>query len=506
MRRRVYRAIGIATWSLILPGCFGLMDKATPEPQTASAATGRSVACDDKGELPAQLRPMVVDMDAMDRVDLEVSMRDGLVVVRHDCNGMEILRDCRVESDYGFIGVQRKEEVVRLNSTDEIGANLPLSAGTLGAKLGADFNQESTLDIAMVMVGKKRSTKATVGRAELVEGRPGACDGATHYVRGATIGAFAMSTGVKAEARAAAEIFGIPNTGNIGVGGGSKRTKDVSKKDGEVDSCNSSTPESPNPPSQCGALLHLELALISEDGSKADGAGDPIDEICQPGYVFADGKCTDDKAGPHLCKPKDYTDCEKQCDAGNAPSCGRVAYYTLKGEHFERNAPKAVKLFEKACDDGYSVACASLGSLYVTGEAVKKDPDKGALLLERACNDGDARFCSFLAQMSYVGNGVPKDMDRAAKYGYRGCFGGSAGGCFVLGQTYLKGVGGNEKDPAKARSLYLKGCRGKDGLACYAYAVALQEGTGGPKDEAKARTMFADLCKQGMEPACKEVK
>jgi len=504
MRRSVYRAVGIATWSLILPGCFGLMDKATPEPQTASDATGRVVECDAEGALPARLRPLVVDMDAMDRVDLEVSMRDGLVVVRHDCNGMEILRDCRVESDYGFIGVQRKEEVVRLDSTDEIGANLPLSAGTLGAKLGADFNAESTLDIAMVMVGKKRSTKATVGRTELLSVRPGACDHATHYVRGATIGAFAMTTGVKSEARAAAEIFGIPNTGTIGVGGGSKRSKDVSKKDGDVASCNASTPDSADPPSQCGALLHLELALITEDGVEAGGGGDPIDEICPPGYVLAEGKCTDDKAGPHLCKPKDYADCEKQCDAGNAPSCGRVAYYTLVGEHFERDAAKAVKLFDQACQDGYTVACASLGGLYVEGEVVERDVDEGVALLEKACDDGDARFCSFLAQMSYVGNGVPKDMNRAAKYASRGCFGGSAGGCFVLGQTYLKGVGGNAKDPVKARSLYLKGCRGKDALACYAYAVALQEGTGGPKDDAKARTLFTELCTAGMREACKE--
>ena len=70
-------------------------------------------------------------------------------------------------------------------STDEVQANLPLSGGSIGGGL----QRGSTLDIAMMLVGKKRTTKDGVTKEDL----QGSCDGATHYVRGAMVGAFAMS-------------------------------------------------------------------------------------------------------------------------------------------------------------------------------------------------------------------------------------------------------------------------------------------------------------------------
>jgi uncharacterized protein len=54
------------------------------------------------------------------------------------------------------------------------------------------------------MVGKRKTTWANALQQDL----RGNCDGATHFVRGATVGAFAMRSGVMGRARSVAELFG----------------------------------------------------------------------------------------------------------------------------------------------------------------------------------------------------------------------------------------------------------------------------------------------------------
>ena len=92
-------------------------------------------------------------------------MKQGVAVVAYDCHALRLLKSCSIDGSYGFMGMTRKEQVVRLENADEIHANLPLTAGALVAKLGGDLTRGSTLDVALIIVGKRRSTwrHATAG-------------------------------------------------------------------------------------------------------------------------------------------------------------------------------------------------------------------------------------------------------------------------------------------------------------------------------------------------------
>ncbi|RYZ58182.1 MAG: hypothetical protein EOP08_16465, partial [Proteobacteria bacterium] len=223
------------------------------EPKSPVAASPKFVT--------GNLEPMIVDWQPEERGDLEISMREGLVVVGYDETGFRLLKDCHVDGNYEFMGMTRRERVVRLESAEDVRANLPLGGLGLAAKLGGELEHGATLDIAMVMVGKLRTTWRTVTAKDLV----GQCAQASHFVRGATVGAFAVDRGERSQARAVAEIFGL------GAGGGTAKNSMVRIVDGQLPDCQRATPDSDKAPAQCGALIRVELLPIaaSKDDAKA---------------------------------------------------------------------------------------------------------------------------------------------------------------------------------------------------------------------------------------------
>lgn len=506
--RTSWRALAFLPLALV--GCPKALDKTRPDAPTASQALDPETekACGAEAKLEYG-KPLVVDMPSADRGDLEVAMRDGLVLVHYDCKTLQVLPDCHVDGSYGFAGFSPKEEVVRLASQDELNANLPISAGPVGAKLGGELSRGTTLDIALMTVGKRRTTRKATTRADLVSDRPGACAKATHFVRGAFVGAFAMTTGSKSEARGAAEIFGIPQLGKVGVGNSGSSSKDVESKDGSVDACRGASADAESAPGGCEALVRLELVMVDEspEAAATEADADVAPYACGAGLVETGGKCARPTENvTHLCKPDDIPDCEKQCEAGDPGSCSRMGYYHQIGKGTSKDLAQAASLYKKACDGGFTVGCASLGALYVLGEGVKKDTEKGIGLVQKACEAGDTRYCAFLGQVLYTGNLVPKDPNRAARFLRLACNGGASDGCFLYGELYRKGIAGLSKDAVKARAYYRKGCEGGDRLGCYALAVAYEDGIGGPKDAAAAQSLFHQLCDAGLKEACAAAK
>src|SRR5690606_8597226 len=110
-------------------------------------------------EAPGQ--PLVVDWQPEQRGDLEVAMREGVAVVGFGPKGLRLLPDCRIDGAYGFIGVNTKEQVVRLLSSEEVQANLAADAAGILARLGGELGTTQALDVAIVMVGKRRTTWST---------------------------------------------------------------------------------------------------------------------------------------------------------------------------------------------------------------------------------------------------------------------------------------------------------------------------------------------------------
>jgi TPR repeat protein len=407
------------------------------------------------------------------------------------------------------MGFSPKEEVVKIADQDELGANLPISAGSFGAKLSGEFERGQSIDIAMMMIGKHRTTVRKATRGELVEDREGACAGATHFVRGATVGAFAMTTGSNAEMRTAAQLFGIPNLGEVGLKGGSKSSKDVSRRDGEVDVCKGADVDGERPPGKCGALLRLELTAIDPSAESPKLSAEPPSETesdialnpCPSNMVLSGGKCTSKtSAKAYRCKLGDVPNCEAQCEAGNAESCTLAGMVYGRGtrQKFGGDTPidlkKAVPLFRKGCDGGDPMGCLKLGQVYQVGAGVAEDHDKARELYKTGCDAGFAAACTGMSDLYALALGVKQDHAQSARYARLACNGGHALGCFALASMTAKGEG-VERDIKKAAGLFQRVCEGGQVVGCLVWGQLLATGGDGLKaDKSKAKKQYQRAC------------
>src|SRR5690349_19100315 len=103
------RVLGLLVLSLSCGGSAG-GEPAAPETATASAALGEGTC----HEVAAEGRPLIVDWPADLRSDLEVAMKQGVAVVHYDCSSFNLLRECRLAGNYGFLAVSPKETTLKL--------------------------------------------------------------------------------------------------------------------------------------------------------------------------------------------------------------------------------------------------------------------------------------------------------------------------------------------------------------------------------------------------------
>lgn len=442
--------------------------------------------------ITGNLEPMIVDWQPEQRGDLEVSMRDGLVVVGYDKRGFRHLRDCHVDGTYGFMGMTRRERVVRLESADDVRANLPLGGLGLAARLGGELENGATLDIAMVMIGKLRTTWRNVAADDLV----GQCAGATHVVRGATVGAFAVDKGDRTRMRAVAEIFGA------GAGGSVASSSMVRVVDGQLADCSSAAPDSPSAPRQCGALIRVELLPIAatKDVKAASLAErDPeLADVCPAGLLMVEGKCTRLQASLASkeieCTYGNGRQCLDQCKAGNAKSCAKLSLMVVKGEGAPQSVEQGPPLAMMACKRGDAAGCTLLGSYLQHGVGTQKNLKDAAEAYAKGCDEGDAEGCQWIGTMLLIGLGAPRDTKLAAKALSKGCKGGAHGACSDLGLLALGGQG-FDKDLPTAAGLFKRACDGDNGTGCSNLGYMHEFGAGTPKDVRASLQAYLKACK-----------
>jgi hypothetical protein len=489
----------------------------------ATAACGPSVPAALAGDAPSVAdasgrasvepitgpsEPLIVDWKPEQRGDLEEAIADGIAVVTWDDKGLRLLKRCNLKGEYGYLPLLVKKDVIRLETAEEVAANLPLQGVGLAGKIGAEFNRGTTLDIAMAMVGKRRTTWNDVTTDDLQGGN--SCAGATHYVRAITVGAFAMITGSKAKASAAAEIFGASAGGKMGA------DKGVNSSDGKLDDCEKATPDDGKPPGLCRALLRIELEPIAKaksgeapapqksDETIAEAANEQIvvdKRTCQPGLVWTGGKCS--KAGgdtPHVCKATEAEDCKQQCAKGNAQSCSILAALAQQGKATAEPTSIDAAL-ETACTKELEAdACVNLGKRRVFGTGgAAKNPATGMSLVEKGCLLGSAQGCSFVGNSLQKGSfGAPKDEKRALIFFAKGCDGGDMLACTQAG--YLLAGASKEvpKDAVKSLEFSRKACFGGNATACGNAGLAYEFGAGVPKNVVMASSLFQRAC--GMNP------
>ncbi len=497
-------------------------DALRPDDHTGAGVTGAELDC---GATPGRIKPLVVDWDPDARVDLEAAMQGGVVVVKYECPNVVILPGCTVEGSYSYAGVSRKEQVIQMQNMDDVHANIPISSATVGAEIQSG----RAIDLATVLVGRRSTTLASLSR----EGLSGECEGATHFVRSASLGAFSMATGSKGSAGVVVEMFGY------GGGASSDSTRQALNSDGNLDSCRTSDPGSPTPPSECQAPVRIELIPVGEGaGSKsADEDGEETktaaaENPCMPGYVFSAGMCTrPSEAAAHLCAPEDEAECKTECDKGSAESCfnlGRILARrhwmddlapargplekactadiaescTLIGEVLwgmadpEENAAAADQAINQAygfvmrgCQGGDGYGCELAGDIMADEKLPSHDEAAAFELYARACDLGSGVGCSFAADRLFEGKGVAKNLERGLETLLRSCESGSVDECAEFGEVLAEGRHGVPKDLKVAAKFLSHACLTDVGWCETAGDVASKAG-----DAALAKQMYELDC------------
>lgn len=497
--------VGIIGGSLWLAACGHPGTAVTPKDIAVKDALGRPVvACTT--DKPRAAQPIVVDLDDSTRTALDAAMSNGVVVVAYDCTTIKVLRNCKVGTEatkYEYGGVDPKEKVVSVTNSDELAVNVPMSSG----KMGAEIKSGRNIDIAMITRGQQSAAFDNVLRSSLTGKDDTSCEGATHFIKQATIGAFAVVSGANGSVGAAAEVF------NVGASGSSKADRKALSSDGSIDACKTAKEDGESPVKNCRAPLILELQPILAEAPK-DTKRDPKSKDlpppeaeaspCPAGWVFAQGKCTKAAQAAHTCDPSDEQECKAQCDKGSAESCfnhGAILYKKDRKSalpSFEKaceadNAdacgyvadtaswelpigttdPKLLSKVEKAatkgCEGGSGLACESLGQ-YFHFRAEKTDLKKARRAYRRACVFGTPSGCGAAAETYARADaeaGVDADFVTAVEWGKRGCTDDlTTNECLELAKVYLDKRAGSARNEAKGMQILEAQCSKRSGDDC----------------------------------------
>lgn len=439
-----------------------------------------------------RVRPLVVDWKGEDRADLREAETRGVAVVRYDCDVLEVLTDCHLPGEYGYVGMTPEYTVVRFDTAGEIRANLPFS----GVRLAGEIGQDRSLQLAMATVGKTTSRTASAGTDQLV----GQCEGATHFVRGIYRGAFAMETAARGHTRSAADILGAS------LEGAARGRQSFRITSGGSDACSEATVDSSSPPARCDIPLKLELRRIgAAKGEHRQEVAEETDYVeCPEGFVEFEGLCHPrQKGGAYACTPSDARECEEQCARGNQVSCARLAYMLFQGEgRVEKDRKRALELYESSCQAGVQHGCSGLGLIYKQGYAgVAVDLRRSFDLQMKACNGGEVRGCNSLGVFFDEGQVVEENPEQALKLYGRACEGGYVLACANQGKLFRDGRG-VEADDEKAALLFQQACIGGASSGCDNLRQLVVDGRAGGAPAQSLVDRYGRECERGFTPAC----
>jgi len=205
-----------------------------------------------------QLQPLIVEWSAPDRATLEAQARHSQLVVHYEGCQLEVLRACTVPAKftYKYTAITPKDELVTMNSADQLYASIPVHAVSFEGKLA----QKGQLNASMTIVGMYEAPNLSPAADQL----QGECGRATHVVSALTVGAFEFFAGSALDAGANLNVLGA------GASAEHQTNHETLSRDGNVKACSDSKRGDAEPPENCGALLRLELAAL-----RAAGTADP---------------------------------------------------------------------------------------------------------------------------------------------------------------------------------------------------------------------------------------
>jgi hypothetical protein len=206
-------------------------------------------------------RPFIIEWDATDMSMFESRAATDVIFVRYEGCDLKVLDGCANDSIRGAFGAYRpvewtsgSVEKMDIASENELYAKLPLGAATLGGRVqsGEKFRMEYFVS------GVRTATRTAVYRNELAK-VPG-CAGATHFVYGFALGAFALASEKK--------LSGDAQVGFQGLGGGAKHasSSNADKKGGVIEGCRGETAKETR---TCQVPIRLMLRDMTEGDAPA---------------------------------------------------------------------------------------------------------------------------------------------------------------------------------------------------------------------------------------------
>ncbi len=227
------------------------------------------------GVVKSPLRPLIVEWPSPDRVELENKVHEGVVIVHYAGCEMRVLERCSVPARYAYLGATRTVDKVVVTDDDELYASLPVGAASLAGQL----RRAGRLTVDMDLVGRFEAVGPEVRTDDL----RGDCDGATHFIYAAAIGAFDFYAGGHGDVGAQAGIAGIA------AGGRSQAQRETLTKAGDEAACARATPDDKAPPPECGAIIRLEIAPLAK--------AEPLAPTCPSGQQWDGVECVAVPAG-----------------------------------------------------------------------------------------------------------------------------------------------------------------------------------------------------------------
>ena len=428
--------MGVAGALSVLAGCGGGGLK--PEALGAGEAIGEAFKC-TPAKLKGDLTPFTVDWNDGERTALESAMRKGVAVVAMTCEGPKVLRACQVAGDYRYNGVSKKTKLVQMKDLLTVAANF---GGVLStAAFRGEMSRGRSLNLAYVLVGNQATSVNDVQPVQLA----GRCEGATHFVFEAQLGAFVLETAEAGKAEASVDsLFGNAHAKD-------ESSKSTRTTDGDPKNCDIASRKDAEPVDGCSALMRVELMAIRgapDGGVKVTGAAAMASSGeallaqggttrtalgCPAGLAYVDGVCETPKpSAPALCSYDQPEACLKACEAGSVESCDRWGFAQLQTWDalrrtwyvFDESASDSMEKLDKyqrkdewrpqfvawadgvlqhedrlqaACDQDFKAACGALGvSIYTRAwspQASDADFNRWKDAALKGCGLGDVFSC-----------------------------------------------------------------------------------------------------------------
>lgn len=229
-----------------LPGCPSTTGLPSEVPTTPSVESSTGVAtCQAAKDI---LEPFVVEWPATAKTRLDASLQRGVVIVSYAGCTMKVLDGCEADGSYTLLSTTPVRDTINIDSESKLYAHLPLGAASLKANLKGG----GTLALNYVSVGQQTA-----------DGPPqrlrGSCDGATHFVRAVTIGAYSLTS---SEARSAEGS--VDTVWHAGAGAGTESNKKQLRASGNPEVC-MTAPDDPG----CKAILQVSLMPLPKQTAEA---------------------------------------------------------------------------------------------------------------------------------------------------------------------------------------------------------------------------------------------